>query len=46
MTMVRRCLERCDSEGIRGTVTILLALSDTHPVATQGPVWQVAGRTT
>lgn len=43
--MVRRCLERCDAEGIRGTATILLALSDTHPVATQGPVWQVAGRT-
>jgi hypothetical protein len=44
--MVRRCLERCDAESIRGTVTILRALSDTHPVSTQGPVWQIAGRTT
>jgi hypothetical protein len=44
--MVRRCFERCDAEGIRGTVSILRALSDTHPVATQGPVWQIAGRTT
>jgi hypothetical protein len=43
--MVRRCLERCDAEDIRGTLTILRALSDTHPVATQGPVWQIAGRT-
>jgi hypothetical protein len=44
--MVRRCLERCDAERIRGTVRILRALSDTHPVSTQGPVWQVGGRTT
>jgi hypothetical protein len=43
--MVRRCLERCDAEHIRGTVRILRALSDTHPVATQGPVWYVGGRT-
>jgi hypothetical protein len=43
--MVRRCLERCDAERIRGTVRILRALSDTHPVATQGPVWYVGGRT-
>jgi hypothetical protein len=43
--MVRRCLERCDAEDIRGTLTILRALSDTHPVSTQGPVWQIAGRT-
>jgi hypothetical protein len=43
--MVRRCLERCDAEDIRGRVRILRALSDTRPVATQGPVWQVAGRT-
>jgi hypothetical protein len=44
--MVRRCLERCDAEGIRGAVRILLALSDTHPVGTQGPVFQLGGRTT
>jgi hypothetical protein len=43
--MVGRCLARCDAEDIRGTVSILWALSDTHPVATQGPVWYVGGRT-
>jgi hypothetical protein len=43
--MVRRCLERCDAIGIRGTVRILRALSDSRPVATQGPVWQMGGRT-
>ena len=44
-TMVRRCLERVDEDGIRGRVTILRALSDTHNVATQGPVWTIEGRT-
>ncbi len=43
--MVRRCLERLDEEGIVGELRILQALSDTHPVATQGPVWHVGGRT-
>jgi hypothetical protein len=42
--MVRRCLERLDSAGIRGEVHILRALSDTKPWATQGPVWYVDGR--
>jgi hypothetical protein len=42
--MVRRCLERCDAAGMTGRVTVLRVLSDTHPVATQGPVWQVDGR--
>ena len=42
--MVRRCLERLDGEEIRGSVRILHALSDTDPVATQGPVWYVGGR--
>ena len=42
--MARRCLERLDEEGIRGTVRILRALSDTRPVATQGPVWYVGGK--
>lgn len=42
--MVRRCLERLDADGIRGEVRILRALSDTKPVATQGPVWYVGGR--
>jgi hypothetical protein len=43
--MVRRCLERCDAEGIRGRVEVLRVLSDTDPVGTQGPVWQLDGRT-
>jgi hypothetical protein len=42
--MVRRCLERLDERGIRGEVRILRSLSDTKPVATQGPVWYVGGR--
>jgi hypothetical protein len=42
--MTRRCLERLDAEGIRGTVRILRALSDTKPVYTQGPVWYLGGR--
>jgi hypothetical protein len=42
--MVRRCFERLDREGIRGEVRVLRALSDTKPVATQGPVWYVGGR--
>lgn len=42
--MVRRCLERLDERGIRGAVHLLRALSDTKPVATQGPVWYVGGR--
>jgi hypothetical protein len=42
--MARRCFERLDAEGIRGSVRILRALSDTRPVQTQGPVWYVGGR--
>ena len=42
--MVRRCLERCDGAGMRGRVRVLRVLSDTRPVGTQGPVWQVDGR--
>ena len=43
--MARRCLERCDAEEIRGSVTVLRALSDTKLVATQGPVWIMSGQT-
>jgi hypothetical protein len=43
--MVRRCLERCDADRIVGRVHVLRVLSDTQPVLTQGPVWQIAGRT-
>jgi hypothetical protein len=42
--MVRRCLERLDEEDIRGRVRVLRVLSDSRPVATQGPVWYVGGR--
>jgi hypothetical protein len=42
--MVRRCLERVDAAGLPGRVRILRALSDTSPVATQGPVWYVGGK--
>jgi hypothetical protein len=42
--MVRRCLARLDADGIPGEVRILHALSDTHPVGTQGPVWYVEGK--
>ena len=42
--MVRRCLERLDAESITGEVRVLRALADTKPVATQGPVWYVGGR--
>jgi hypothetical protein len=43
--MARRCLERCDEHGIRGTVQVLRVLSDTDHVGTQGPTWLVSGRT-
>jgi hypothetical protein len=43
--MARRCFERCDEKGIRGTVSVLRVLSDTHLVATQGPVWLAGGKT-
>ena len=42
--MTRRCLARADEEGITGRVSILRALSDTHNVDTQGPVWYVEGK--
>jgi hypothetical protein len=42
--MTRRCFERLDAEGIPGRLIVLHALSDTHNVATQGPVWRVAGK--
>lgn len=42
--MVARCFERLDGEGIPGTPAILHALSDTHNVDTQGPVWRVGGK--
>jgi hypothetical protein len=43
--MTLRCFGRLDEEGVRGAVRVLRALSDTRPVQTQGPVWNVGGRT-
>ena len=42
--MVERCFERLDERSIPAEVRILRALSDTRPVATQGPVWYVGGK--
>lgn len=42
--MTLRCLERLDEDGIPATPSVLRVLSDTDNVATQGPVWRVAGR--
>ena len=42
--MTRRCLERLDEAGIRGSLGILRVLCNTYPNATQGPVWYVGGR--
>jgi hypothetical protein len=43
--MAARCLARLDEDCIPGEVRILVALSDTHPASTQGPVWHVGGKT-
>lgn len=43
--MARRCFERCDEQGIRGSISVLRVLSDTHLAATQGPVWLSGGKT-
>lgn len=42
--MTRRCLARLDEAGIPGEVRLVRVLSDTYPVATQGPVWNVGGK--
>jgi hypothetical protein len=42
--MARRSFERLDGEGITGTVEIFHVVSDAHPVATQGPVFRLGGR--
>jgi hypothetical protein len=42
--MARRCLERCEAEGITGGAGVLRVLSDVDDEATQGPVWYVGGR--
>jgi hypothetical protein len=42
--MVSRCMERLDERELPADVRVLLALSDTKPVGTQGPVWHVGGK--
>jgi hypothetical protein len=42
--MVLRCFERLDERELPADVRILHALSDTKPVATQGPVWYLGGK--
>jgi hypothetical protein len=42
--MTARCLARLDEAGVPGRLKILRILSDTHNVATQGPVWRVEGK--
>ncbi len=42
--MVGRCMSRLDDAGIPGEIRIVRAMSDTHPVGTQGPVWQLGGK--
>jgi hypothetical protein len=42
--MARRCLERMDAIGITGRLRFVDAVSQTDNVATQGPVWRIAGR--
>jgi hypothetical protein len=42
--MARRCLQRLDEREIPGELRLLRVLSDTKPVATQGPVWYVGGK--
>ena len=42
--MARRCLERMDAVGVTGELRPLQAVSDVDYVATQGPVWRIAGR--
>jgi len=42
--MLRRCFERLDRERITGRIEIVQTVSDAHPVATQGPVFRLGGR--
>lgn len=42
--MTRRVLQRLDEQGVGGSLNVVRVLSDSQPVATQGPVWRIAGR--
>ena len=43
-SMVRRCCERLDGDGIDGSIRVVRVVSDTDNVGTQGPVWLVGGK--
>jgi hypothetical protein len=42
--MARRCLARLDEQGVHGRLRLVDELSDTRPVATQGPTFVVGNR--
>jgi hypothetical protein len=42
--MVRRCLARLEEERFPGEIRVLRAMSDSHHVGTQGPVWRIGER--
>jgi hypothetical protein len=42
--MAGRCLARLDEAGITGRIRITRALSDVHPVGTQGATFDVGRR--
>jgi len=42
--MTRRSFQRLDEQGIGGSISVIRVMSDSQPVATQGPVWRISGR--
>lgn len=42
--MTRRVLQRLDDQGVGGSLRVVRVMSDSQPVATQGPVWRIGGR--
>lgn len=42
--MTRRSFERLDEQGIGGSIRLVRVMSDSQPVASQGPVWRIGGR--
>jgi hypothetical protein len=42
--MARRCFERLDRERITGRISLVQVVSEARPVATQGPVFRIGGR--
>jgi len=43
--MARRCFERCDADGIEGSIEVLRVVSASRHVGTQGLVWLANGKT-